>query len=73
MTTPPLKTLILAVQNTQDDLLALTWARERLFLVISVFAAILGFFGGPEGAPSMLDRDATVASPDVQDSSAAVS
>ena len=46
MTTPPLKTLILAVQNTQDDLLALTWARERLFLVISVFAVILGFKGG---------------------------
>ena len=76
MTTPPLKTLILAVQNTQDDLLALTWARERLFLVISVFAVILGFWGGgaeAEGVPGMTNRDATVSSPDVSDSSVAVS
>ena len=73
MTTPPLKTLILAVQNTQDDLLALTWARERLFLVISVFAVILGFRGGAEGVPGMTNRDGTVSSPDVSHSSVTVS
>ena len=58
MTTPPLKTLILAVQNTQDDLLALTWARERLFLVISVFAVIWGFKGGGyQGIARVTDRN----------------
>ena len=42
ITTSPLRTFILAVQNTQEDLLTRMWARERLLLVISVFAVILG-------------------------------
>ena len=33
-TIPPLNTSVWDVQNTQDELLTLTWARERLFLVI---------------------------------------
>ena len=49
------------------------WARERLFLVISVFAVILGLFGGAEGVPGMMNRDATVSTSDAPDSSVAVS
>ena len=73
MTTAPLKTFISAVQSTQDDLLTLKWARKRLFSVISVFAVILGFGGGGEGVPGMMNRDATVSSSDAPDSSEAVS
>ena len=58
MTTAPLKTLISAVQNTQDDLLTLKWARKRLFSVISVFAVILGFKGGGyQGIARVTDRN----------------